>query len=61
MTDRNPHTGAKLQSKETTDMYRSNYDAIFGKPKPCRVALEYGACCNKPDCIHRTSNDNNPS
>jgi hypothetical protein len=30
----NEHTGAKLQTKASTDAYRSNYDVIFGeKPK----------------------------
>jgi hypothetical protein len=31
LTDRNPHTGEKLQTKQTSDAYRSNYDAIFRK------------------------------
>jgi hypothetical protein len=31
LTDRNPHTGEKLQTKQTSDAYRSNYDTIFRK------------------------------
>lgn len=31
MVDRNPHTGEALRSKQTSDAYRNNYDAIFRK------------------------------
>lgn len=31
MVDRNPHTGEALRSKQTSDAYRDNYDAIFRK------------------------------
>lgn len=31
MTDRNPHTGEKLQSKANSDSYRENFDKIFSK------------------------------
>ena len=39
MTDRNPHTGEKLQSKPNSDVYRENYDKIFAKPKQTRPNL----------------------
>jgi hypothetical protein len=29
MTDRNPHTGEKLQSKPNSDAYRDGFDNIF--------------------------------
>ena len=32
MADRNPHTGAALQSKLPNEAYRDNFDAIFRKP-----------------------------
>ncbi len=33
MTERNPHTGEKLQSKANSEKYRDNFDKIFGKKK----------------------------
>jgi len=33
MTTKNDVTGDSMVSKETTDVYRNNWDAIFGKPK----------------------------
>lgn len=39
MVDRNVHTGEKLQSKQNSDSYRSNYDLIF-KKKPAPVFIE---------------------
>lgn len=29
MTDRNPHTGEKLQSKPNSNNFRDNFDKIF--------------------------------
>lgn len=31
MTAINEHTGDKLKTKEATEAYRNNWDAIFGK------------------------------
>lgn len=42
MVDRNVHTGEKLQSKQNSDSYRSNYDLIF-KKKPAPVFIESDA------------------
>jgi len=33
MTTKNDVTGDSMVSKETTDVYRNNWDAIFGKPR----------------------------
>lgn len=42
MTDRNPHTGEKLQSKRNSDKFRENFDKIFrdslDKPKANEVS-----------------------
>jgi len=34
MATTNPVTGDKLVSKPTSDAYKANYDAIFGKKEP---------------------------
>lgn len=31
MTAKNEHTGDALRTKETTENFRNNFDAIFGK------------------------------
>ena len=33
ITERNPHTGEKLQTRVPNQTYLNNYDAIFRKPK----------------------------
>lgn len=58
MTDRNPHTGEKLQSKANSDAFRNNFDLIFGKkeeaPKLPGCAMQgIRACCGQQDCVHK--------
>lgn len=44
MVDRNPHTGAALQSKPPSDTYRTNYESIFrATPKEAKTIFVFGS------------------
>lgn len=55
MTERNPHTGEKLQSKMNTDSgvkkYEQNYNEIFGeKCVICRNPISHKSLCSRTNC-----------
>ena len=57
MTERNPHTGEKLQSKANSDAYRGAHDRIFKKApcKQCGAKPDSWPNCDAPKCVN---NDN---
>jgi hypothetical protein len=62
MTDRNPHTGAKLQTQVANDKYRDNWDAIFGKPKSkscelCGDFIDDWDACKVRNCPNKAVKD----
>ena len=55
MTDRNPHTGEKLQSKANSDKYRENHDKIFNNIKcvQCGAKRNSWEACDAPNCVNQ--------
>lgn len=58
MTDRNPYTGEKLQSRVPSTDYRSNYDRIFKKNcANCGVPYKHWESCELSSCPNRTAKE----
>lgn len=47
MTARNDITGDSIVTKASSDAYRDNFDAIFGKKKDCKVDQFSSRMCEK--------------
>lgn len=61
LTDRNPHTGEKLQSKANSDKYRESHDRIFGKEKcaQCGEQRKHWQDCDAPNCVNQNDHTTN--